>query len=109
MDKIDISDMSELLFKGSKRNVISNWACYEQGTACRVKPPPVPEVCSVWSVMHVCLLWLCVSVLICVISNWACCEQGTAWRVKPPPVPEVCCVCVVCFVACASVHVLLCI
>jgi len=44
MDNLDLSDMSEMLFKGVKRAVISNWACYEQGTACRVKPPPVPEV-----------------------------------------------------------------
>ncbi|KAF5831901.1 hypothetical protein DUNSADRAFT_12412 [Dunaliella salina] len=43
MDNLDLSDMSELLYKGAKRATISNWACYEAGTACRNKPPPVPE------------------------------------------------------------------
>eukprot|EP00983_Pelagomonas_calceolata_P100254 1158546-Pelagomonas_calceolata.AAC.1 len=43
MDNLDLSDMSELLYKGAKRATISNWACYEEGTACRNKPPPVPE------------------------------------------------------------------
>jgi hypothetical protein len=44
-DELDLSDLSEALFKGAKRSALSSEACHESTDVCRKKPPPVPKVC----------------------------------------------------------------
>jgi hypothetical protein len=43
-DELDLSDLSEALFKGHKRSALSSEACHESTNVCRKKPPPVPKV-----------------------------------------------------------------
>lgn len=43
-DEVDLSDLSESLFKGKKRAALSSEACHEGSDVCRKKPPPVPKV-----------------------------------------------------------------
>lgn len=42
-DELDLSDLSEALFKGAKRSALSSEACHESTDVCRKKPPPVPK------------------------------------------------------------------
>jgi hypothetical protein len=43
-DELDLSDLSEALFKGKKRSALSSEACHETTDVCTKKPPPVPKV-----------------------------------------------------------------
>lgn len=69
-DELDLSDLSEALFKGHKRSALSSEACHESTEVCRKKPPPVPKVhvrgdsCAS-SCATACLSW---------------CEPGFFWR-----------------------------
>lgn len=45
-ESLDLSDLSEELYKGKSRSSITQLACYDMTNVCRVKPPPVPKVSS---------------------------------------------------------------
>ncbi|KAI8467721.1 MAG: hypothetical protein J3K34DRAFT_30973 [Monoraphidium minutum] len=42
-DGLDLSDLSEALYKGKTRAQLTQLACYEMSGACNKKPPAVPE------------------------------------------------------------------
>ncbi|KAJ9526955.1 hypothetical protein QJQ45_025337 [Haematococcus lacustris] len=42
LETLDLSEMSEMLWKGTKRAALTQAACYDSGRACRKKAPPLP-------------------------------------------------------------------
>lgn len=71
-DELDLSDLSEALFKGHKRSALSSEACHESTDVCRKKPPPVPKVgvralsCASSCTAAACLGWCAIGYL----RNW---------------------------------------